>query len=61
MKEVEVDFKYNIPEWGTVTLVVEENLDNDAIELEALKNIKDIYGEITDVEIEGVREIKDGD
>lgn len=53
----EVEFAYNVPEWSTVEL---DAATKEDAELEADTIIKDLYPEAINIEILGVKEIKNG-
>lgn len=55
MSRYQVDFTYKIQEWGSVEL--EANSVEEA-ELLGIEYVKEVYDEVIDVEVEGVREVK---
>ena len=55
MPMYEIDFRYKLPEWGTVSL---DASDVDEAEDMALDQIETMYADIEDVEIESIRELK---
>jgi hypothetical protein len=57
MTMYEVEFAYNVPEWSTVEL---DAATKEDAELEADTIIKDLYPEAINIEILGVKEIKNG-
>lgn len=57
MPMFEVEFSYNVPEWSSVELTA---VSKEDAEIDADAVIKDMYPEATDVEILGVKEIKNG-
>ena len=58
-KNFKVDFKFNIPEWGEVTL--EDVADLQEAEEMALAEARDhvasLYDEFEDIEITGIKEL----
>ncbi len=55
MKQFEVSFSYKITEWGTVILSVDTEDDADA---EARDYVREAFPDVTDIEIEEIKEIK---
>lgn len=54
MKQFEVDFSYDIKEWGTVIL----NIDNeDDASAEALDYVRETFPDALNIEIDEVKEI----
>jgi len=53
----QVDFNYKLPEWGSIDI---EATDPEQAEEFAMEEIKEIYEDIEDVVIDGVRETTNG-
>ena len=52
-----VDFEYNVPEWGTMTVEIDPVLDHEDKELIAMDEIKEFYRDIVDVNITEIKEV----
>lgn len=52
-----VEFDYKLPEWGSMTLEMDETLSQDEKETLALVEIKASYSDIEDIEIENIKVI----
>lgn len=46
-----VEYSYNLPEWGSIELDLDDDLDKPAKEAQAIAAIKEIFDDIADVEI----------
>ena len=57
MPMYQVDFNYKLPEWGSIDI---EATDPEQAEEFAMEEIKEIYEDIEDVVIDGVRETTNG-
>lgn len=55
MGTYEVDFTYDMPEWGSVEL--EDIDDKEDAEVHALAYIKTTYPDVTNIKIEAVRNL----
>lgn len=52
-----IEFEYNLPEYGTLEMEMDEALDLEEKEAIALAEIKEIYPDVTDIEITEVKVI----
>ena len=57
MTNYDIDYSYKIPEWGTISNIMANDLDD--AEAVAYETIKKLYPDIVDVEIDAVRELID--
>ena len=52
-----VEFSYKLPEWGSLEIEMDENLDLTEKEGIALAEIKEVFEEIEDIVIDSVKVI----